>query len=108
MAGVLRAVIDPTTKRLDLRRGQWFSRGRHRIKVIGDPLDEQASLGIAGNDRGISSRLRRCDGTISEIEPESSLPRGFIGAMTDETSGDQDRSNVTIEVDHVARGGTPA
>lgn len=104
MAGVLRTVIDPTTKRLDLRRGQWFPRRRHRIEVIGDPLDEQASFGIAGNDGGITSRLGRRDGTISEIEPKSSLPGGFIGAMTDETSGDQDRSHVAIEVDRITRG----
>ena len=72
--------------------------------MIGDPFDQQASFGIAGNDRGITSRLGRRDGTISEIEPKASLPGGFIGAMTDETSGDQDRSNVAIEVDRITCG----
>ena len=105
VALVLGAVVDPAAEDLDLGRGQRLPRRGHRIEVVGDPFDEQAGVRIARHDRRIATGPHRLDGTLADVEPQAALPGGLVGPVTGEAAGDEDRSNVAIEVDARVGGG---
>ena len=112
------ALLDPAGQRLDLFAGEGFLRhlGRHPpapVRVV-DPLDQQAGVEVARDDRGTArpvasaSGRPRAERSVPRVEPQVRLPRRLIRTVAGEAVVGEDRPHVALEVDggrRLGRGG---
>ena len=95
----LGTLIDPSPDRVDLFPGECVPTTRHPRPgvLLGNPMEEQALLGIPGNDHRSAVPSAVSDRAIGHVQTKSRLPRGGIGTVAIETPVGQDRPDVAIE-----------
>jgi hypothetical protein len=101
--GVLRSLSDPAPEQADLIVVEAVARIRRRHSQLGifgrNALDQQAGLGIAGQDGAIFHRCR------SLVQPQFGLAGFVIAAVTGKTIGGKNRPYLIREANSIRRAG---
>ena len=108
VAFVLGALLDPAAEDRDLIGGEvrlFAGRGRHVLVGVGrgDPLDERAFVGLAGNDGRVAAEIG--GGSVAEVEAQIGLAMLGVGSVAIKAVAREDGSDVLVEADFFGRSG---
>ena len=96
------AFVDPLLEEIYFFGGEGFVHfdGGHALVdvFVGDALDEEAGVGVAGDDGGMTFWIEfRCLGET--VEAEVGFTGGDVGAVTAEAVVGNDGADLAIEID---------